>query len=386
LNQAPGNAQYSVCLSADGSKPVAAAYDGGILIPGIPAQTQSNRVTVVAPKGVYQGLFFDTNGISAESSGSFNAAMNSRGAFSAKLGVASKFYSFTGRLPFAKSTTNSGPVGLVTTNTVLRRGLTALTVVLDFGAESNAVIGSVSDGNWNAKLEANRAYYSSTNSPVLPAADFTFLLPTSSNNPAVAGFGYGAVHISAGGRVGVKGSLADGNKFTQSAFLSGQNQWPWFSPLYGGRGLALAWLAVSQSTNAVDGDVEWIRPSQYGDGLYPAGFTNRMRPQSSVFQLTYSAPLVNFSTGLVSFVEGNLPGNFTNQFALRTNSIVRNLSGNSMNLRMLTLSGLFRGVVVDPHSGRKIPFAGAMLQEQNSGKGYFLGTDESGAVLVNPIP
>src|SRR5207253_2757997 len=87
-------------------------------------------------------------------------------------------------------------------------------------------------------------------------------------------------------------------------------------------------------------------------------------------------PLLNFSEGQVAFTGGNLAEVLINQVRLNTNNKVANLSSNKLTLTLSPSSGLFKGTVVNPIDGKPISFLGAVLQDENSGSGYFLRTNQ----------
>jgi hypothetical protein len=53
-----------------------------------------------------------------------------------------------------------------------------------------------------------------------------------------------------------------------------------------------------------------------------------------------------------------------------------------MTLSISKSSGMFSGSVLPPDSRKAISFKGALLQNQKVGSGFFLGTNESGRVLL----
>jgi photosystem II stability/assembly factor-like uncharacterized protein len=381
-NRAPSNTRYSVCVSADGTKPFAAAYNGGIYIPGVPPAASTNAFAA----GVYQGLFYETNGVSPDTAGFFSATITSRKTFSAKLQFASGKYSFAGPLPNFASESNASSFSFFTTNTVTRKGLRPLQVVLEFEPGSDQLRGSVGDGSWSAALAANRAFFSRTNPPPQAGGAYTFVLPVDTAVDTPTGFGYGTIRVGEAGNVTLRGVLADGSRVSQSAWLSRQNQWPFFASLYSGKGVLLGWLDLANGGDSdIDGLMDWIRPPQSRAKLYQAGFTNQVRALGSTFHLTYTLPVLNFSTGQVWFARGQLPsGDFTNSLVWKTNNTIRNLSPNKLTLRIGTLSGLFKGSVVNPATGKRMAFGGALLQRQNVGRGFFPGAGQSGSVYLEP--
>jgi hypothetical protein len=62
---------------------------------------------------------------------------------------------------------------------------------------------------------------------------------------------------------------------------------------------------------------------------------------------------------------------------------VLNLASNKMTLTISLPTGLFNGSVTVPGATRSTPFKGALFQKTDFGSGFFLGTDQSGRVLLS---
>jgi hypothetical protein len=67
--------------------------------------------------------------------------------------------------------------------------------------------------------------------------------------------------------------------------------------------------------------------------------------------------------------------------ALSAASKVTNLSTNPLTLTITTTSGLIKGTVTDPTSGKVITLNGVLLQKLNEGHGFFPGTNQTGRLL-----
>src|SRR5206468_3396655 len=113
-------------------------------------------------------------------------------------------------------------------STVLRRGSTPLNVQLQLDlASGDQIRGSVSDGQWTAKLQADRLIFGKTQSPASLAGNYHLIIPADLQNSfSPGGDGYGTVKVDAGGNVLFTGTLADGTKVSQSSALSRQGFWP----------------------------------------------------------------------------------------------------------------------------------------------------------------
>ena len=80
---------------------------------------------------------------------------------------------------------------------------------------------------------------------------------------------------------------------------------------------------------------------------------------------------------------GDLTSSITNDLTLSANNRVLNLSSNKMTLTFNLPTGTFRGTVADPNlPTKRIAVNGAVLQGANVGRGYFVGTTQSGTVLL----
>ena len=186
------------------------------------------------------------------------------------------------------------------------------------------------------------------------------------------------------GRVSFAGTLGDGTKLAQKTILTPGGQWPFYVPLYTGKGSILGWLAFSnQADSDITGPVSWFKLPQPGK-FYAAGFTNQTTAAGSIFRFTSGVPVLDFVNGQVWLANGNLASSFTNQITLNSANKVTNLSSNALTLTIVTTSGLFKGSVVNPATGKPIAITGVVLQKQNYGGGLFLGTDQVGRVYFGP--
>jgi hypothetical protein len=322
--------------------------------------------------GIYQGLFTSTN-VAYPSSGWFSGKLRSSGAFTGNLRLAGGSYSW------------SGQFGLdgAWSNTLALRGLTPLSVQLQLDLAGTTLSGQISNGVWTAELLANRPVYSKLfNAP--ENGRYTLLFPGAGESDQPGGDGYGTVKVDASGNITFGGALADGTKVAQSAFVSGAGQWPLYASLNSGKGLLFGWLTFTNlATNDIDGLVTWIKLPQSSAKYYKDGFTNAMELIASRYVFTNGVPVLNMSTGQVWLANGNLAESFTNQVILATNNKVTGIGTNKLSLNITTSSGLFNGSVTPP-GGKVISIHGVVLQKQQYGGGFFLGTNQSGRVWMGP--
>lgn len=77
----------------------------------------------------------------------------------------------------------------------------------------------------------------------------------------------------------------------------------------------------------------------------------------------------------------------TNALMLTVSKKVVDVSLTNKLILSLTVSnGAFAGSVREPGLTRSNVFKGVLLQDENSGYGYFLETNRSGRVLLWPVP
>jgi hypothetical protein len=60
-----------------------------------------------------------------------------------------------------------------------------------------------------------------------------------------------------------------------------------------------------------------------------------------------------------------------------------NQSGNKLTMTFTVANGLFKGTATSP-DGQNVSYRGAAFQKVNRANGYFLGSDQSGSVVVGP--
>src|SRR6266542_1522166 len=328
--------------------------------------------------GAYNGLFYDTNEVAPRSAGYFTAATTRKGAFSARVQLAGRRYSLSGQFDLAGQAEGTIP----------RPGTSPLHLELQLDLHGgDRLSGRVSDGSWSADLVADRATFNSIGNPAPQAGKYTLVIPTDDSvTNCPAGDGFGAVTVDGAGQVRLRGALADGVKLTQSTGLSRHGQWPFYASLYGGHGLALSWITfTNQTATDFEGALHQIKPALATTRLYPGGFAM----ETTALGSRYVSPgttnrVLDFTNGLVAFDGGNLLEPFTNRVTLSANNKITNLDTNELTLAITLSSGLLKGSATDPASGKAIVFKGAVLQRQNYGAGYFLGTNQNGRVFFGP--
>ena len=333
-------------------------------------------------KGTFTGLFRETGMVRHESSGSFTLKLTDRGAYSGKLSLAGKSHPFSGHFDLKGQATNQIHRG---TNSAL-----SLNLALDLSPNgTDRITGALSDGVWLADLLANRSVFNATSNAAPWAGLYTLILP-GTNDPAAGpgGDGYGALKVDAAGNVKLSGKLADGATLSQKAPLSRNGEWPLYLSLYAGKGSLCSWVQFDTNLPAASltGILNWFKPTTL-KGPYAEGFTN----QTTLIGSSYSPPLtktnrvVAITNSVVVLGGGGLSSPLTNHLTMSQDNKVTSTNA-GFTFTFTLASGLFKGTVLNPPTARKFPFAGALLQSNESGFGYFTLTNQTGQVLLQAAP
>jgi hypothetical protein len=328
--------------------------------------------------GTYSGLFAQTNA-QFVSSGFLKLKLSSLGSFSGSILNAGGPYSFSGAFSIGGEALVSVPRGIDAAPLVVNMNLDLTT--------NDQITGVVSNTLWSAPLLASRATFGPTN--VFPSqGKYTMLfLNGSDGSQSPGGDGYGTVTISSAGMAAWSGFLADNTSVIVPAVsISKTGQWPLYVPLYGKLGSLSGWIAFDGNTFA--GQANWFRTKAFGK-LYPAGFTNTTLSiaGSSFTPGTTKIPVLQPTNDmLLTLSGGGLSAPLTNTLTLSDAGVFKtNTSGIlKLSLSVLPSSGVISGTFLDPLTHLPSLIKGAVLQEQGYGAGFFVSTNATGSLLLNP--
>ena len=327
-------------------------------------------------KGTYNGLIYDTNGISVQSSGYLSVSTTDHGAYAGKLTLGTKTYAVSGQLD------NQGTGSKV----IPRAGLLPLTLnlVLDLNG-GDQLRGSLGGAQWTAEFIADKQVFNKSKNPAPQKGHYTLVIPPSDiPGTGPAGAGFGTVTVDAGGNVQLSASLSDGTKITQKSALSRQGIWPLYVPVYGGSGSVLSWLQfTNQADNDLSGQFVWIKGPSAGAKYFASGFTNGVKATGSA----YTAPskgkkALEISAATLTLTDGNLTQALSLAVTLNSNNKVSGPAASKLVLNLTPSTGLFKGSVMNADTGKPVSFQGVLFQKSSIGIGYFLGSSASGEVRL----
>ena len=330
-------------------------------------------------KGNYTALFYDANNPVHETSGLLAFTLTDQGRFSGRVVLGGKSHSCSGQFGNdlrAQQTIVRTPPG------------SAIVVALQLTPASDRLTGSISDGTQTSNLEGYRATFHSTLNPATSFAGKYTLAFSGSTDPASSpqGNGYGAVTVTTAGAVTFTGGLGEGTPVTQKGPLAANGQWAFYVPLHRGGGSILGWLTLGDTGSSdVSGLLLWTKPAGVAGTLYPTGFVSDVTTIGSRYLAASSGNrALNFSNSVVRLEGGNLSAPLAQYVYLSEFNKVSLLTAgtNKLAITLSTSSGLMSGSFVNPETLKKSVIKGTLLQRQNFGSGYFLGTNQSGSVFL----
>jgi hypothetical protein len=346
-------------------------------------QVCANFVTNPFPalKGAYSGLFQPlVEARSHDNSGFVTLSVTDKGAFSGKLLLAGGTHPLSGQFNLNLQASK-----------VLTRGTnTSLAIDLQLMPGENFIAGTVSNVAWSSALFCHRAVFDALHTASPVPLKYTALL-SDGLDPGGGSYGEGTatLSISPVGIVMFKGILADGTLANQTVPVSFDGHMPLYVNLYGGKGSVFGWLALTHNeTNDVGGQLLWTKGRGVTGPYYTSGFTREVITLGSYYtNRPAGTPPITLNDGRVRLGEGNLQTPLTNEVVLTALNKIRVTSTNTnkLALTLTVATGQFNGSFVNPDTKRVSLIKGVLLQKQNVGGGFFLGTNQSGTVyLGNP--
>jgi hypothetical protein len=360
----------------------------------------SNPFSPVA--GKYNGLFSEASGVTHASAGFFTMTLSAKATYTGKLMLDGNTLPISGKFDL------SGQTGRIISRSKFGKSALNLTLSLDWSTTNETVHGTVSDGVWTANLLGDRATFDVDFNPATNfQGRYTAIIPQPVNAPTSApgGFGYLLVTNNSAGIITIsKGALADGAVLSQKVPMSKFGQWPLYVPAYKAitrytngvtvttnlnelRGSLMGWITFTNDpTRTLAGRVNWIKSELSPTNVYYAsGFAH----EADLVASGYDAPspgnkILDLEYVRTVFDGGNLVLPSTNIVLIQNDNLVATVvTDDQLKISFDTKIGLLKGTFAHPDNTNKITsFSGAVLQKQNYGAGAFLGTNQSGSVLL----
>jgi len=334
---------------------------------------QANFVTnpFLPVAGTYNGLFSVSNGVTEQTAGMLKGlTISQKGTYSGSVIINGATHPVSGPFNLFGQASKTIP------RPTAQGGPLLLQMTLDWNSSPPEVTGTVSgtnnEGPWMA---TNLLAELATNT--VPSGEYTMLIPPDTNNApptsSPGGDGYALItnHL---GKATLVGALADGTAYSQAVPVSQTGDVPFYTTLYGGKGLIMGWLNLTNTNSVTPTGLTWIHPG-HNAGLYPKGFTNVLLTNQILLSPWKNpgsfAGLTNLSV-LATVNDTNALSSNTIAVA-SSGKVTGNLVSGTLNLK----TGLLT-VTVGSGAG-KISGHGAMLNATN-GAGYFLTKDNGQAI------
>ena len=369
-----------------------------------------------------------------ELSGLLRLTSEKTGLFTGKLRLAAADFSLSGH--FDKGgVAHFGQAGAAAL-ALPRKGLPnlSLSLHLDVGWGTDKLSGTLSlSGSAVGRIDADRALYTASKNPVAPFRQVppnllgTYTVIFGAKTPAEQGLpgtafpqGDGAARMTvhADGTVHIEGTLADGTQIDSINSLSKANTWPLYIPFAGGKGSISNQVNVRPQRNS---DLDALNTHWYAApdpaAVYPQGWANGILVD--LIGSKFIAPVPENSASILPGLTGtNAAGNaqvsilgadipapgLIKAVNIRADNQIRMIAPGPDNLSLKMVkpdildtsggkiivigtspyNGLFSGSFTDPKTGKPVSIHGAILQNQQVGLGFFLGTNESGPVSIMP--
>lgn len=331
------------------------------------------------PRGSYQGLFYDSSHPALPTSGRVDFKISTaRGAYSGKLNLFGKYYSFSGSFDDQHWThTVATPKG----------GGTPLEITAQLSTVNNTpeFAGSVSDGNWTVPLRGYKLPFDTVKNRSPLAGQYTMaLVNTNVSGPGLLpnGNGFGALSLGAGGNVKLTGRTAEGTPFSHAAGLSQGGEWPLYVVLPKGRGAIFGWMQFGGVGGALSTQgLHWIKPAG-PDTFYPGGYNLSLDVLGSSYTPDTTSLLLDEAVASIAagdlFTDDLAVWNFYRIWQREPNQWAAEKSPAKLQLSFGNSRGFMSGSFINYRTGLRTPIRGIVLQQQSGVLGYFLSVNSSG--------
>lgn len=331
----------------------------------------------LAVSGAYYGML--SSGSDSQN-GLLRLELANNGAFTGRILMAGKAWSFIGTL----SSSGSASVTLPGKNPV------TITLQADLTGGSGDITGTVTEGGDTFDFTINQATYSASTNPAPEVGRYTLVLgpdPNVTGTNVPQGDGYAAIVVSANGSATIAGRLADGTPYSATGHVANDATLAVYCvPSGAPSGSSLTGLLTFNSTNEsdIEGTLAWTKNPRARDAFYPAGFSVQLPAVGSL----YAPPgpglqPMDVSPGAASagFSGGNIAPTTVAVSVSQQDKVTMVTPGEpELTLSINPVSGAISGSFKLP-GGNNVSrgIRGIVLQKQQAAYGYFRGLDECGS-------
>ena len=312
--------------------------------------------------GAYNGLYMESPA-RFDSSGLLTLNLTALGQFTGKIIGGGASFNFTGGFPW------NGHGAAVISRGAGVPPLT-LTLNLDLTGGLPQILGSVSDGDWTAPLQADLDVFSPAH-PFNRQGSYTALFGDGGAN------GYASVTTGPKGCVAFAGSLPDNTPLAPAMpTVSTNGLWPLYVSLYNNAGALFGWIQFTNDSNAAfAGDLLWVRTNH---------FTNALALTGS--RLVARSPFLGLTNLQLTLAGGDLTGPLTGGVTLLMNGsfLPRDAAIPGLALAVNLTNGLIAGHFSNATTRLVEQIKGAVFQAQTNAAGFFYDAKGAGTFLLEP--
>lgn len=266
-----------------------------------------------------------------------------------------------------------------------------LTLTADIEALTPVISAQVIDSDSEYQIATERRM---PTGPGLQPGGYNLAIHPDESAPGTpSGFGYTRIVVDETGTVKVAGKLGDGTPFSAKTIVTTSGRVPVFARIFGGTGAVVGSAQFADTaTSDMEGTVSWFKPERPEAPIYPQAFATRNAVSGSRYTRPLAAtPAVDFQTAnniaTLMLADGNLGTEITQALRVQTDNTItlETPAQPAVTVSLNPVNGRFSGSFLHPIEGLKV-FSGLMDQKKRAGRGFFLGSTESGVTQIVPQP
>lgn len=215
------------------------------------------------------------------------------------------------------------------------------------------------------------------------------------NSPGVpAGSGFAIVRELKRSRALLVGVLPDGTAFTKGSVINGDKRMDFFTPLYKDKSGSLGGKLAFADNGDIDGDAgtstAWKKAAQPRDTRFARGFSTTLTPFGGKYTLPAKGqPPITVPVGkalLATFDRGGLFAPLSTKFTFAGAKPMSDPITDSARAKAKfdARAGLVTGSFIPTR--KSVKYRGLIVQRDQQAAGFFLGTADTGSVVMTVVP